>query len=222
MMLKERILELLYPPRCVLCGKVLEKHQSDFCESCRTESRTCPRVHHSVTFLDSWLSVWYYEGYIRRSLLRFKFHRKRMYAAAYGRMLALRVAEDYPEGFDVLTWVPVSRLRKWKRGYDQDELLAKAVGRELGMQPVRTLRKTRNNPPQSGIDGKAERRANVLGVYRCVDPELVRGKRVLILDDIITTGATAGECARILKTAGAKEVHCGAVAAANNLKSFNR
>ena len=121
MMLKERILELLYPPRCVLCGKVLEKHQSDFCESCRTESRTCPRVHHSVTFLDSWLSVWYYEGYIRRSLLRFKFHRKRMYAAAYGRMLALRVAEDYPEGFDVLTWVPVSRLRKWKRGYTAED-----------------------------------------------------------------------------------------------------
>ena len=105
-----------------------------------------------------------------------------------------------------------------KKGLYSVELLAEAVGAELRMEPVRTLRKLRNNRPQSGISGLAKRRANVLGVYRIENPELVRGKRVLILDDIITTGATAGEAARVLLTAGAKEVHCGCIAVANKRK----
>ena len=98
------------------------------------------------------------------------------------------------------------------------ELLAQAVGKELGMDPVSTLRKIRNNRPQSRIHGQAQRRANVLGVYRTVCPEQLEGKRILLLDDIVTTGATAGECARVLLTAGAKEVHCGFLATAHYYK----
>ena len=92
--------------------------------------------------------------------------------------------------------------------------MAKAVGRELGMEPVPMLKKIRNNPPQSGIVGQAKRRANVLGIYRLAEPVEIEGKRILLLDDILTTGATAGECARVLLTAGAAEVHCAVVAAA--------
>ena len=84
------------------------------------------------------------------------------------------------------------------------------------MKPVPTLRKIRHNRPQSGIDDQAKRRANVLGAYSAVCPQEVQGKRILLLDDIITTGATAGECARVLLTAGAKEVHCGFIAAASH------
>ena len=149
---------------------------------------------------------------------RYKFGRARHYAPVYGQLLAMRLTETYPEGFDVLTWVPVSRIRKFTRGYDQVELLAEAVGQELGMEPVRTLRKLRHNPPQSGISGIEKRRANVLGVYRVENPDLIAGKRVLLLDDIMTTGATAGECARVLLTAGAKEVHCGCIAVAKKRK----
>ena len=130
--------------------------------------------------------------------------------------LAMKLLNEYPESFDMLTWVPVSRLRKFTRGYDQVELLAQAVGRELGMEPIPTLKKIRNNRPQSGIEGQAKRRANVLGAYRVICPQKVQGKRILLLDDIITTGATAGECARVLLTAGAKEVHCGFIAAARH------
>ena len=82
------------------------------------------------------------------------------------------------------------------------------------MTPVPLLKKVRHNRPQSGIHGAAQRRANVLGAYRELDREAIAGKKILLLDDILTTGATAGECARVLKTAGAKEVHCAAVAAA--------
>ena len=94
------------------------------------------------------------------------------------------------------------------------ELLAEAVGRELGMEPVPMLKKVRHNRPQSGLNDASKRRANVLGAYRAVHPEEIDGKRILLLDDLLTTGATAGEAARVLLTAGAKEVHCAAVAAA--------
>ena len=210
--------DLLFPPKCVLCGTLLGKEETDLCRQCRVDSPECRKNNLKFSFLDSWAAVWYYDGYIRKSLHRFKFSRARHYAPVYGRLLAMRLLEEYPDGFDVLTWVPVSRWRRFTRGYDQVELLAEAVGAELGMEPVRTLRKLRNNRPQSGISGIEKRRANVLGVYRITDPELVMGKRVLLLDDIITTGATAGECARVLLTAGAGEVHCGCVAVANKRK----
>ena len=216
MMIADRILNLLFPPKCILCGKVLEKDETDLCRSCRVDSPECAGKHKNFSFLDSWVAVWYYKGYIRESLLRFKFHRARHYAHSYGRMLAMRIQREYPDGFDLLTWVPISRLRRFRRGYDQVELLAEAVGRELDMVPVKTMKKTRHNRSQSAIVGQAKRRANVLGVYEVLSPQMVADKRILLLDDIITTGATAGECARVLLTAGAKEVHCGCVAAAHN------
>lgn len=205
--------ELLFPPKCILCQKLLENEETDLCRTCRVETAEYPAGKRKLQFLDSFAAVWYYEENVRGALLRFKFCGRRNLAPAFGRMVAMKLLREYPEGFDVLTWIPVSRLRKLRRGYDQCQLLAEAVGRELGMVPVSALKKIRNNRQQSHIQGDAQRRANVLGVYRVTDPELIRGKRVLLLDDILTTGATAGEAARVLLTAGAKEVHCAAVAA---------
>ena len=214
MKLIQWIWNALFPPKCVLCGMLLEADETDLCRTCRVEAPAYPSGKRKLQFLDSFAAVWYYEGYVRKSLLRFKFHNARSYASAYGRFLAMKLLQEQPDGFDCITWVPVSRLRKFRRGYDQVELLAKAVGQELGMEPVPLLKKVRNNRQQSRITGSAERRANVLGVYRITDPEAVRGKRIVLLDDILTTGATAGECARVLLTAGAKEVHCAVIAAA--------
>ena len=214
MMLWYRILNLLYPPRCILCRRLLKKEETDLCTDCRMEAPFFPDTKRNLQFLDSFAAVWYYESSVRGSLLRFKFRGARGYGASYGKLLAMRLMQQYPEGFEVLTWIPVSRLRKLRRGYDQVELLAKAVGRELGMIPVSTLKKVRHNRQQSRISESAQRRANVLGVYRVTDPDLIRDRRVLLLDDILTTGATASEAGRVLLTAGAKEVHCAAVAAA--------
>ena len=208
------ILQLLFPPRCILCRKLLQKEETDLCRSCRIASPFYVNAKRKLHFLDSFVAVWYYEGNVRRSLLRFKFHGARSYAEPYGRLLAMGLRETYPEGFDVLTWVPVSRLRKFSRGYDQVELLARAVGRELDLVPVCTLQKIHHNRRQSSISDPARRRANVLGAYRVADPTRIQGKRVLLLDDILTTGATASECGRMLLTQGAKEVHCAAIAAA--------
>ncbi|MBR5528857.1 MAG: ComF family protein, partial [Oscillospiraceae bacterium] len=131
-----------------------------------------------------------------------------------GRFTAAHIREAFPDGFDLIGWVPVSTLRKMSRGYDQAQLLAKETGKALSLQPTRLLKKIRNTPPQSGILGLSQRKANVLGAYKVIDPALVRDKRILLLDDVVTTGATVSECARMLLTAGAKEVFCVTVACA--------
>ena len=208
------LMELLFPPKCVLCRKLLKNGEIDLCGACRADAPEYPGKKINIRFLDSFAAVWYYEGNVRSSLLRYKFCNARSYSVSYGRILAMKLLREYPEGFDILTWVPVSRLRKLRRGYDQVELLAKAVGTELGLSPVPTLKKIRNNRPQSRMKDPAARKANVLGAYRVLETADVKGNRVLLLDDILTTGATAGECARMLRMAGAKEVHCAAVAAA--------
>jgi ComF family protein len=154
-------------------------------------------------------------------LLRYKFYGKRGYADAYARMLGMKLMKEEKLDFDILTFIPISPKRRRKRGFDQVELLAEKLGREIGKTPQPLLKKIRDNPAQSGIVGQAERRANVLGVYEVLQPELLEGKRILLLDDIITTGATASECARVLLTAGAKEVHFAVIAAARQHKKVS-
>ena len=213
-----RIAALLFPPKCVLCNRILDRNELDLCRECRSDSPECTGKPSKLPFVDSWLAVWHYEGTVRRSLLRYKFHGKSHYALSYGRLLAMKLHKERDGDYDLITWVPISRWRKPHRGYDQVELLAQAVCTELGITPVQCLRKIRHNRAQSGIVGQAHRRANVLGVYDAVNKESFQGKRILLLDDIITTGATVGECARVLLTAGAEEVHCAAIAAVNHHK----
>lgn len=210
------ILRLLFPTKCVLCDKILEPGETDLCENCRIDAPQCPMSRTKLPFIHSWAALWFYEDHARKSVLRYKFQNRRGYAHIYGRLLAQKIRQEYPDGFDMLTWVPISPLRRLRRGFDQVELLAKAVGNALGMKPVRLLKKIRHNRPQSGITGQAHRRANVLGAYKTIHTQQLSGARVLLLDDIITTGATAGECARMLLTAGAKEVTAVAVAAARH------
>ena len=215
------LLDLLYPRKCALCRRILSKDETDYCRKCRMdtplfpirEENTHPSGKSKLRFLDSVTAVWYYKGNVREAILRLKFHKALFLAEPLGRSLASRVQQTHPEGFDLLTWVPVSAKRKRQRGYDQSELLAKAVSTELGIPLKPLLKKLRNNPAQSGMSGE-ERLANVLGVYRAVEGQNLTGLCVLLIDDVFTTGATAEECARVLLSAGAKEVHCAVVAAA--------
>lgn len=205
----------LFPEKCILCGRVLESEETDLCRACRADAPECPVSRIKYPYIDQWTALWYYEGNVRHSLLRYKFHNRRSYAAGYGRLLAMKLMKEERLHFDVLTWIPISSKRLRKRGYDQVALLAEKLGLELEIMPVSTLRKIRHNRQQSRITGIAQRRANVLGAYVVIAPEAIAGKRVLLLDDILTTGATAGECARVLLTAGATEVQFAAIAAAN-------
>lgn len=209
-----RLLNLLFPPRCILCKKLLSRQETDLCHNCRRDTPDFSGSKIHFPFVARWTALWYYKDNVRKSLLRYKFHNRRSYAGVYGRMLAMKLLKEMPD-FDVLTWVPIGKRRLRRRGYDQVELIAAAVAAELETKSIPTLRKIRNTPPQSGIRGAAARRANILGAYRVEDPAAIAGKRVLLLDDIITTGATASECARTLLVGGAKEVYVAAVATAS-------
>ena len=121
------ILEKLFPPKCILCGRILERNEMDLCHHCRIHASEYSKGNLKLQFLDSWTAIWYYEENVRRSLLRYKFYNARSYATGYGRILAMKLLSEYSDGFDILTWIPISRLRRLRRGYDQVELLANAV-----------------------------------------------------------------------------------------------
>ena len=210
------IKEYLFPPKCILCMGLLEGEQTDLCRRCRAETDDYLQGKLKLQFIDRAAAVWYYKGNVRKSLHRFKFRRARFLAEPYGKLMAMKALTGELADVDLVTWVPISPLRKLFRGYDQDQLLAEVIARELGIPCRELLKKIRHNRPQSGISGYARRRANVLGVYQAQYPGEIRGKRILLVDDILTTGATASECARVLLTAGAEEVNCAVVASAHH------
>lgn len=209
------LLDLLFPPKCVLCEQLLSRDETDICHKCRQLAPAIEKTKLKFSFVAGWTALWYYKDDVRTSLLRYKFYGKRSYFQSYGRLLAMHLRKKGFDQYQVLTYIPVAPLRKFLRGYDQVQLIAWTVANELDAPVVPTLRKIRNTPPQSGFKDVSQRRANVLGAYKIKDPSLVRDKSILLLDDIITTGATASECARVLLTAGAKEVYCAAMAAAH-------
>ena len=212
------LLHWLFPEKCVLCGKVLERDQRDLCDHCRVHAPECPILRAKYPFIHQWTSLWYYEDLARKSLLYYKFYGNRHCAVSYARLLGAKLERNDRLDVDMVTWIPVSKQRRRRRGFDQVQLLAEKMAAEVNLPAVATLKKIRHNRQQSTIVGQAQRRANVLGVYSVIDPATVAGKRILLLDDIVTTGATAGECARVLLTAGAKEVHLAVVAAARHHK----
>ncbi|MBE6925589.1 MAG: ComF family protein [Ruminococcaceae bacterium] len=211
------LLDLVFPKKCIFCRRLLTDAETDLCHSCRTEAPDFSSSKNNIPFVAGWTAVWYYKDSVKHSIHRYKFRRALSYADAYGRFLAMRIQQmEVP--YDYITWVPISIWRRFSRGYDQVALLAKAVSKELDAPLLSTLKKKRHNPAQSGIADPAHRKANVLGAYAVRGDADVSGKTILLIDDVITTGATISECAKTLLAAGAKEVYCAAIASAHKNK----
>lgn len=207
------MLKVIYPDKCILCEKLLGRDEKDLCRQCRMDAPEFTGSKRSVPFIAKWTSLWYYKDTVIKSIHNFKFRNDRCYAGAYGRLLAVKlIEEDFLSDCDLISWVPISRQRRFSRGYDQSELLAKAIGGELNREATATLRKIRNNDPQSSSKSISSRKANVLGVYQVPDKSLVAGKTILLVDDVLTTGATVSECAKMLLTAGAREIRVASIA----------
>ena len=212
MRLYERILDLLFPPKCAFCGALTERENEGVCPACRRELPWTENLKRKADFVIGVTAPLYYEGTVRQALLRYKFNGAPARGDVYGRLIGEALRKQEKTGFDVVTWAPLSRKRLRRRGYDQARLLAEAAAKELGIPCEGLLKKVRHTPPQSGISAPEARRANVSGVYTVSEPNRVRGKRILLIDDIITTGATVSECARILLLNGAGSVHAAALA----------
>lgn len=206
----DAVLDLLFPPRCPFCGKICE----GVCSKCAPQvSYTAGKETLAEGSLPCAAPLWY-EGVVREGILRFKFRGGSSAARTFGELVARCAAEEFGGRFDTVTWVPVSKKRLRGRGFDQARLLAEEACRHWDTKPEGLLRKITDNPAQSGIQGAAARRANVLGVFETVPGTDLRGKHVLLIDDIRTSGATLKECARVLEEAGAEGVVCVTLARA--------
>ena len=206
------LLDFFFPRRCPFCGRVAGR--ALLCPKCETDLPRCDRVRTGA--FGECAAPLYYEGSVRDAILAFKFKGRIEHLNCFGALMAEKAAEVYADRFDAVTWVPVSKKRLKKRGFDQARMLCASLCVDWHIDPQETLRKTGDNPPQSGIDDPAARRANVLDMYEPVSPENIAGKRFLLIDDIITTGATLAECVRVLKAAGAADVVCLTLAMARD------
>ena len=209
------LLDLLFPPRCVFCRRLLHRGEEGICPRCQQDLPWALGAEAEQTgeFFSLCASPLWYQDQVRASFHRYKFKGVRGYSRTYGRLVAQCVQDHLAGRYDLITWVPLSRARLRQRGYDQAMLLASAAALALDDVAAETLCKVRDTEAQSGL-GKndASRRANVLSAYQVTDPALVEGRRVLLIDDIVTTGSTLSECARVLRTAGAADVVCAALA----------
>lgn len=205
MKITDFLLELFYPSRCAFCGKLVKSGEG-MCRDCGGKLPYTGAVNAVQYFpgVSRCVSPLYYEGAVREALLRYKFGGAASYSRVFGKIMA-KCIDEMQFSCDIITWVPLSGARLRKRGYNQAQLLAECAAGALSLPCVPMLVKLRNNPAQSGIDDYKQRRRNVAGVYAVREP-LPAGKHILLVDDIVTTGATISEAASVLGKAGAAEV----------------
>lgn len=210
--LVRRLLDLLYPPKCMLCRRILPDSRTSVCPACMDRLPEHDGANPHVQYAERCIATFFYEDTLREAFHRFKFGGCTFYAEQFGDWMSVTIGDKLAGKFDCVSWVPVSKKRRRERGYDQTELLCRRICENLGVRPVPLLRKTRHTPMQSGLHDAAARAANVRGAYEENPDADPAGKHILLIDDIVTTGATLSECCRVLLTAGAESVVCAALA----------
>lgn len=214
MKLFHEAVNLLFPPKCPFCGAILEREVQRLCLACQgslpwLEGAT---AQSHVSFCKDCISPLGYDNKVRNAVRRYKFHGVSCSHESFGLWMAQCVQAHYALAFDAVTWVPLHRTRRAERGYDQSQLLAQTVAQSLALPLYATLEKTSNIKAQSSITEDSARQANVLGVYEAT--QHVQDMRLLLVDDVVTTGSTLSEAARVLLDAGATEIYAVTLAKA--------
>lgn len=207
MKILDLIAHLLYPWKCVFCESVLK--DTDICREC--EKKLPYTVGDSAMqkfpFIDKCVSPLYYKDKVRASVHRYKFGGCSAYSRRYAALMSDCVENNLDcRSIDVISWIPLSKKRLRQRGYDQARLIAEEIAAKTGLPCRQLLQKVKNNSAQSLTRDAKQRRENVAGVYALDDGADVSGLRILLVDDVVTTGATMSEAARILRKEGAKSV----------------
>ena len=204
----QALLDLLFPPKCPFCRRLLEDGEELLCPRCQMTLPwlTGPRGERKVAHTDGCFSPLSYEGLVVEAVHRYKFKGMRNYEKAFGLLMTQCAQSRLRERMDGVTWAPLSRGRLRERGYDQARLLAVQVGKGLGLPVVPTLAKVRESCPQSHLEGAAARRANAAGAYILSSRVQSLPKRLILVDDVVTSGSTLSECAQILRRAGVETV----------------
>ncbi|MCH4239677.1 MAG: double zinc ribbon domain-containing protein [Oscillospiraceae bacterium] len=208
---REWLLNILFPSRCPFCGTVISSDETTCqdCSSIEIDNLIRPMPLKEQMSVCCYAAYWY-QGVVRQAILRMKFKEEPSICTFFGKSVAKIVRERLPDmTFDAVTAVPMTRLHQMRRGYNQSILIAKSAARELHLPYRNCLRKVRHNRIQHRLTAE-ERRKNVRGAY-CALP-CAAGLKLLLVDDIVTTGATLSECTQQLLNAGAVQVVCAAAA----------
>ena len=215
-------------PVCPACLAKAEPLSADyFCAQCRAPFRNafpldeqgrCALCRRGVSGFDAAYSYGFYEGELRALLHLFKYGRVQTLAKPLGRLLALALPRE--ESFDAIVPMPLHWRKRWQRGFNQADLLAHEISRRTHTPVRNVLRRVRFTATQAGLTN-AKRRKNVSGAFRPKGDHALRGQRVLLVDDVMTTGSTAAACARALKMAGAGHVVLLTVARTDRRMGFD-
>jgi ComF family protein len=216
---QKKIFDFFFPPQCVGCGKggdflcvdccrKLPRIVPPFCSRCgkpQISGSFCPSCWGVKSSIDGIRSPFYFEGTIRKAIHELKYHNLRALADPLAELLYAYLRMNDIDG-DIIIPVPLHRSRLRRRGYNQSGLLATRLGKLAGFPVLEDcLVRTKDSKPQARTKTGEERRENVAGAFVCRDGDL-KGRRVLLVDDVCTTGATLEACANTLKKTGVVSV----------------
>ncbi len=219
-MFLEKIKSLIYPNVCLVCGKKIDENKTYTCEKCKDILKYTMKRQikvYSDMYFTKLLACFEYKGLIRNKILAFKFKNKSYLGNSFAQIMSESL-QTIKDEFDIIIPVPIHFKRYLERGYNQSKILAKQIAKLLDKKCLTNiLKKTKNVVPQSTLN-HIERQTNVLNTYKISNNLKILNKRILLIDDIFTTGATANECAKVLKMHGAKSVIVATIAYSNFCK----
>lgn len=232
---KEFLLWMILTKHCPYCDKVINKNDS-VCENCRdnlpeiveetckfcgAEKKRCSCKKHRMGY-DGITSPFYYEGGIKECIHKFKFNGKDYLGSTLAKAMSEKVMIDFKDvTFDFICFVPFSKMQKLRRNYNPSEILAENIASTLHVPLKNVMVKLFDTNIQHNMQVK-NRSGNVFGIYDVDEFCDVKGKTILLVDDIKTTGATLNECAWILKIRGAENVYCVTAALTGKEKYINK
>lgn len=208
--IKEFVINIFLPKRCIYCNKVLDYNKElSICDECvlAALNKQIPKRDFVEKYFDSVLCATYYEKNVRYAMIKFKFKAVTKLSDTFSNMMLIKVKDDYRYlSCDMITSVPLSEKRFKERGYNQSHLLAKNLSEKLNIPYTEKLLVKVKDIPKISRLTLSQRRKIVKGVYKFNNNFDIRGKRIILVDDIFTTGSTVNECARVLKKNGAESV----------------
>ncbi len=203
------IIDMLFPQVCGICGKL---NKEGLCKKCKINLEKLAEngiVNQSLEgmYFDELIYIFKYEGLIRKVILDYKFHEKpHMYVCLVNFILKNKKIFEKLQSYDTIIPVPISKKRMKERGYNQSLLIARKLSEDVKISlQANCLLKTRNIIEQSKLN-KEQRKDNIQNVYELQNGEILNNKKILLIDDIYTTGSTANECAKILQQAKPEKI----------------
>lgn len=204
---KRKILHLFFPNRCPICQELINANDR-FCIECTDKLKMYNR-NFEISEVKKFFACFDYDDNIKPAIFQLKSGICGNSDYAFGSYLA-EVLRNENISTDIIVPVPLSLKSMRKRGYNQSELIAKILSIELNIPVCCAVRKIRETKEQKNLEVD-ERKSNLKDAFDVINPETVRGKRILLVDDICTTGSTFHEIALVLKRNGAEEIFCASV-----------